>query len=125
MWNDPRTLRLAWRCSSCESGDVRIFEHASVAITIETKKPHNGGETASDHQASQTRAASTRLQQILGNDESKGVPMLRQPTLSTQRHDMHPASTMIQEKADRGNLSIILSMGEHDTFLFTFQMVRA
>lgn len=73
----------------------------SVAINVEAKKLRSRGETPDDHEASQTRAASTRRQQILGNDESQGVLILRQRTLSTQRHDMHPVSKMIQEKADR------------------------
>lgn len=49
---------------------------------IETENAFGGGETTSVHLASQLETGLTRPQQLLANDEYKGVFMLRQPTLS-------------------------------------------
>ena len=90
-----------------------------IAISIETKLPFSGGETADIQLATWAGAGLTRLRQMLPPDEK--IPTI--PTLSAHGHDLHLVA--FQEQADCNVMYGKLRLGSTDTLLGTFQMLKS
>ena len=119
-----KNIRCTLRGELKEAQSVNQTMHAPlrmrpIVISVETKLPFSGGETADVQSAIWTGAGFTRTRQIL--PETEEIPTM--PTLLAYGHDLYLVA--FQEQADSNVMYGRLRLGGSDTLLGTFQMVKA
>ena len=119
-----KNIRYALRGELKEAQSVNQTMHAPlrmcpIVISVETKLPFSGGETADVQSATWTGAGFTRTRQIL--PETEEIPTM--PTLLAYGHDLYLVA--FQEQADSNMMYGRLRLGGSDTLLGIFQMVKA
>lgn len=89
-----------------------------IVLSIETKLPWSGGETADVQLATWAGAGLARIRQML--PPSEPIPTI--PTLSVHGHHMELA--VFQAQANKNIMYGKLDLGSSNTLLGTFQMVK-
>lgn len=96
----------------------RPLRMAPIVLSIETKTPFSGGETADVQLATWAGAGLTRLRQML--PPSEPIPTI--PILSWHGHHLHLMG--LEEQAEANIMYGKLPLGNSHTLLGIFQMIK-
>ena len=118
------SIRYTLRGNLKESQSVNQTMHGPlrmcpIAISVETKLPFSGGDTADIQSATWMGAGLARIRQML--PESDDIPTM--PALLAHGHQLHLVA--FQEQVDSNVMYGRLPLGSSDTLLGTFQMAKA